>query len=152
MKKTILIIVAIILVIVAGIILLTNKPSKQSEILTAHYSGTNASTSILVDSIAPGDFVSSPLNIAGKARGWYFEGSFPVSLVDGDGLIIASGIAQAKGDWMTSEFVPFEVQIVFVKPANASAFGNRGSLILKKDNPSGMPAYDASIEIPVKFK
>ena len=156
MKKLILIIIAIILVIVAGYILFKAKPidksPKQNEILTTHYSGENASTSIIVDSITPGDVISSPLNITGKAKGWYFEGSFPVSLVDGDGLIIANGIAQAKGDWMTSEFIPFEAKIVFTKPANSNAFGDRGSLILKKDNPSGMTTYDASIEIPIKFK
>src|SRR5450830_1862820 len=44
--------------------------------------------------------VQSPLTITGKARGsWFFEASFPVILTDWDGLIIAQGIAQAKGDW-----------------------------------------------------
>ena len=53
--------------------------------------------------------VQSPLIVKGEAKGnWFFEASFPVFLYDLDGKIIARGIATAKGDWMTTEFVPFE--------------------------------------------
>jgi hypothetical protein len=97
--------------------------------------------------------VSSPLKITGKARGtWFFEASFPVTLTNWDGLIIAEGVAQAKDEWMTTEFVPFEATLTFTTPAGPGANQpNRGFLILKKDNPSGLPEHDDSREIPVFF-
>ncbi|MDD2807724.1 MAG: Gmad2 immunoglobulin-like domain-containing protein [Patescibacteria group bacterium] len=92
--------------------------------------------------------ISSPLIVSGTARGnWFFEASFPVILTDWDGKIIAQGVAQAKGDWMTTDFVPFEATLTFDQPA----YGVRGSLILKKDNPSGLPQNDAALEIPIFF-
>lgn len=92
--------------------------------------------------------ILSPVTITGEARGnWFFEASFPVVLTDWDGLIIAQGVAQAKGDWMTTEFVPFEVTLTFT--VDETAYSNKGTLILKKDNPSGLPEHDDALEIPV---
>jgi hypothetical protein len=103
---------------------------------------------IRLDYPRPNQTISSPLNIKGEARGtWFFEASFPVILTDWDGLIIAQGIATAKGDWMTEDFVPFEATLEFT--LNKQAYSNRGSLILKKDNPSGLPENDDALEIPV---
>ncbi|MFM2339939.1 MAG: hypothetical protein RLZZ360_575 [Candidatus Parcubacteria bacterium] len=101
----------------------------------------------------PNTVVTSPLTLTGAAAGWYFEGSFPVVLTNWDGLIIAEGIATAQGDWMTSEFVPFTASLTFTSPYQVGDpdFMKRGSLILKKDNPSGLPEHDASHEIPVLF-
>jgi len=98
--------------------------------------------------VKPGDEISSPLVLTGEASGWYFEGSFPVFLVNWDGLIIAQGIATAKGDWMTPSFVPFEATLTFTKPD----YKDNGALILKKDNPSGLPQYDDALEFSIIFK
>ena len=96
--------------------------------------------------IAAGSVVESPLLVTGEARGvWFFEGVFPVELVDADNVVIAKGLAQAKSDYMTDEFVEFEADLSFVTQADS------GTLILKKDNPSGLPENDAQVEIPVKF-
>ena len=93
--------------------------------------------------------ITSPLVIRGEARGnWFFEASFPVILTNWDGLIIAEGIAQAQGDWMTTDFVPFEAVLEFPNPT----YKDNGSLILKKDNPSGLPEHDDALEITVFFK
>ena len=106
---------------------------------------------IRLDSPRPGAEIKSPLTVTGQARGtWYFEASFPIVLVDWDGRIIAQGIAQAKDNWMTTEFVPFEAVLTFV--ADPNAYSNRGALILQKDNPSGLPQYDDALEIPVLIK
>ncbi|MFH1632304.1 MAG: Gmad2 immunoglobulin-like domain-containing protein [bacterium] len=103
---------------------------------------------IMVDSPRPNQLVESPLSITGQAVGnWYFEATFPVVLVDWDGLIIAEGYATAEGEWMTEDFVPFTATLEFETPD----LYNRGSLILQKDNPSGLPEYDDALEIPVKF-
>lgn len=103
---------------------------------------------IELSSPRPNDIVKSPLLISGKARGtWFFEASFPIFITDWDGLIIGQGIATAKSDWMTEEFVPFEATITFTNPT----YGENGTLILKKDNPSGLPEHDDALEIPIKF-
>ncbi len=105
---------------------------------------------IRISTPRPNQTISSPLVITGEARGnWYFEASFPVVLVDWDGRIIAQGIAQAKSDWMTTDFVPFEATLTFTVDKNA--YSNKGSLILKKDNPSGLPQNDDALEIPIVY-
>ena len=104
---------------------------------------------IRIDSPRPNQEIESPLIIEGEARGyWFFEGDFPVVLTDWDGLIIAQGIAQAKGEWMTEDFVQFEARLEFEKPE----YSNKGTLILRKDNPSGLPENDDALEVPVIFK
>ncbi len=108
---------------------------------------------IQVETPVANTIISSPLIIKGKARGaWFFEASFPVILVDWDGRIIAQMPAQAKSDWTTSDFVPFEAVLEFQKPGMVGAFSNRGALILKKDNPSGLPEHDDALEVPILFK
>jgi hypothetical protein len=103
-------------------------------------------TLITVDSPLPNQVIESPLTIRGEARGtWFFEGSFPIVLANWDGLIVSEHFATAKGEWMTEEFVPFEAVLEF----DRQTYSNRGSLILQKDNPSGMPEHDDAIEIPV---
>jgi hypothetical protein len=109
---------------------------------------------ITLSSVSPDEVITSPLKLNGEARGtWYFEASFPVVLTNWDGLIIAEGNATAEGDWMTEEFVPFTASLDFENPYTEASpeFMKRGTLILKKDNPSGLPQHDNALEIPVRF-
>lgn len=95
--------------------------------------------------------VASPMTVRGEARGqWYFEASFPITVVDWDGVIIGEGYAQAQGDWMTTEYVPFKGTVTFTVPDNTPY--RRGAVIFKKDNPSGLPEYDDAFELPVLFE
>lgn len=111
--------------------------------------GTEAHTnSIVLDSPLPQGAVSNPIQLKGKARGsWFFEASFPVVLLDSHENIIGQSIAQAKSDWMTSEFVPFEATIIYTMDTQIS--GEAGTLVLKKDNPSGLPENDDELRVPV---
>ena len=103
---------------------------------------------IKVNTPRPNQNIQSPIVIEGEARGlWFFEASFPVKLLDGNGNLIATTIAQAQGDWMTEDFVPFEAELHFELPAT-----EKGTLILEKDNPSGLPENADELRIPVKFK
>ncbi len=98
----------------------------------------------------PNQIIESPLIIKGEARGfWFFEGDFPIVLTDWDGLIIAEGYASAICDWMTEDFVEFKAELTFTRPD--TKVNSKGILILKKDNPSGLPEYDDALEIPVFF-
>lgn len=103
---------------------------------------------IRLSSPMPNSVVKSPLKVTGMARGtWYFEASFPVKLKDSTGEIVAIAPAQAQGEWMTEEFVPFEVILTFTNAAPGE-----GQLILEKDNPSGDPERDESLVIPVRIE
>jgi hypothetical protein len=105
---------------------------------------------IVIDSPFSDASISSPVTITGKARGpWFFEGSFPISVVNWDGLIIGEGVATAQGEWMTEDFVPFTATITYNIATNTPY--NRGAIILKKDNPSGLPENDDAVEMPVLF-
>ena len=102
---------------------------------------------IQVSAPSSGAVVRSPLRIAGEARGnWFFEASFPVLLLDAERRVLALGIAQAQGEWMTQAFVPFSAELVFVAPPTAD-----GTLVLERDNPSGLPEHADRIEVPVRF-
>lgn len=98
----------------------------------------------------PGARITSPVTLQGEARGyWFFEASFPVTVVDWDGRIIGNGIATADGEWMTENFVPFTATVTFTVDPETPY--RRGALILQKDNPSGLPENDNALEIPVTF-
>lgn len=87
----------------------------------------------------------SPLAIVGEIPGnWSFEASFPVVLKDASGAIIAQDTAQVLGDWMTTDPVLFSLKLPFT-----TTVGGMGTLLLQKDNPSGLPENDDSIAIPV---
>ncbi len=106
------------------------------------------SDNIVVDMPAPGSVTGKEFTVSGKARGtWYFEASFPVKVLDKDGEVIFQGHADAKADWMTENFVPFEVLIKvpesYIGPA---------TLVLEKDNPSGESFRDASVSIPLTIE
>lgn len=103
---------------------------------------------IRIDIPRPNTAISSPATISGEARGfWFFEASFPVQLYDEDNNLLATGIAQAQDEWMTEDFVPFQLQMEFTKPQSSM-----GKLILKKDNPSGIPEYEDQLIVPVTFQ
>jgi len=111
--------------------------------------GNCKSALIVVDEPTPGTIITSPIRVKGQARGvWFFEGDFPLLLMDSHRRVIAKGFATAKGDWMTKKFVSFEGTMEFKKPKDS----NRGTLVFKKDNPTDRPELDAELEIPVLFK
>ena len=103
---------------------------------------------IQVEAPKPNEIIRSPLTITGKARGtWYFEASFPIRLLDANGKEIAVKPAHAKGEWMITEFVPFETTLEFEPSAT-----DTGTLVLEKDNPSGLLEHAAEVRIPVRFR
>lgn len=96
----------------------------------------------------PNTVVASPLTVKGMARGsWFFEATFPVRLFDGHGEMLARAVAQAKSSWMTTKFVPFEATFSFTLPTTTT-----GTLLLDKDNPSGLPENADALRVPVRFK
>ena len=95
----------------------------------------------------PGTEISSPLEIKGQARGtWYFEGDFPIYLLDSNGKELAVAIATAQGEWMTEDWVPFTATMEFTAPAVGEA-----ELVFQKSNPSDNRELDRSYRVKVKF-
>ncbi|MFA5746610.1 MAG: Gmad2 immunoglobulin-like domain-containing protein [Candidatus Paceibacterota bacterium] len=102
---------------------------------------------IRVDSPRPNQTVNSPLMVTGQARGtWFFEASFPVKIFDANGKQLGAIPAQAKSDWMTEDFVPFEAVLQFEVSETAT-----GTIVLEKDNPSGLPQNADELRIPIRF-
>jgi hypothetical protein len=101
---------------------------------------------IVVASPTNGQAVTSPLTVAGEARGtWFFEANFGVRLEDATGRVVGEGVATAEGDWMTTEFVPFSATIEFAAPYEPGP----GILVLQRANPADLPENDQALEVPV---
>ena len=94
---------------------------------------SDKSNVIVVASPIKNSEISSPLTVAGRARGnWFFEASFPIILVDSYGNTIAESHVTAQEEWTTNDFVKFAGTLQFSNYIK----GSKGKLILKKDNPS----------------
>ena len=107
-----------------------------------HHANSN---DILVSQPTPGSTVPHSFAVSGSARGgWYFEASFPIQILDKDGNELFQAPVQAQGDWMTADFVPFGVSVSI-----PNEYSGRATIILKNDNPSGLPENERSVSIPV---
>lgn len=103
---------------------------------------------IHVTSPLPGQTVGTTFDVTGEARGmWYFEASFPVSVEDTSGRVILQTHAQALGEWMTEAFVPFKATIELPQATEID-----GVLVIKNDNPSGLPENEKEVRIPIHIR
>lgn len=146
--KTIWIVVGVVVLLAAVIYGIYVFPGMNGEGQTV-VENVSTSTDDLIHVIMPlpDVLVQSPLLVKGEARGsWYFEASFPVKILDDNGQVLGQVPAQAQGDWMTTDFVPFQATLQFTTPTT-----EKGTVVFQKDNPSGLPANDASVSVPVYF-
>jgi hypothetical protein len=146
MRKTIIITVVLIVILVVAFLVfdIGRKPAIAPDI-----NATTTDMQIVVSYPDDNQEVSSPVKISGKARGsWFFEGSFPIQLVDINGNILGTSIATSSEDWMTAEFINFNSELSFEKSTST----RRAVLVLKKDNPSGILDFDQSVFVPVILK
>jgi hypothetical protein len=112
---------------------------------------TNATAdSIQVVLPFPNAVVGKDFSVIGKARGgWFFEASFPIEVLDKEGKTLAVGIAnpQNEADWMTTNFVNFKADIKIPQ-----SYIGPATLVLKKDNASGLVENDASISFSITIE
>lgn len=120
-----------------------------TQLLAVRPQGNCWSDSIVVTSPRPGQTISSPVIVTGRARGsWFFEGDFPLVLKDVNGGVISESYATAQGAWMTKEFVSFVGTLQFATPPAVA----RGVLVIKKDNPTGQRGADREILLRIFLK
>ena len=100
---------------------------------------------VMVTSPEKGDHVEHSFTVAGLAPGpWFFEAQFPVMVRAADGSVAGRAIATAQGEWMT------EKQVTFTASMQIDAtYNGKATLVLLKDNPSGLPEHDDAVEIPI---
>lgn len=142
-------ILAIVILVAVGLGIFFVLEPKEKNTIQKETGNEELSQNALVQIITPqpNTIIESPLLIEGQARGnWYFEASFPIRLIDANGMELGVAVAQAQTDWMTENFVPFSATLSFSFPQTET-----GTLVLQKDNPSGLPQYDKELRIPVLF-
>ncbi|MBP9711428.1 MAG: hypothetical protein KBD55_00105 [Candidatus Pacebacteria bacterium] len=102
---------------------------------------------MIIDTPTSGAVTGKEFKVSGQARAFYFEGSFPVEILDKDGKRLFIGPAQALGEWMVDDLVPFEIMVKvpesYIGPA---------TVVLHKDNPSDMRELDASVSFPITIE
>ena len=116
-----------------------------AEELQARITYTNASADLVVlTNPTPDSVTGKEFTVTGMARGmWFFEASFPITVLDKNGNTLVTVVAQAQDEWMTEKFVPFKATVLI-----PSTYSGEATLVLMKDNPSGLPENDASVSIP----
>lgn len=137
------------LLILAGVVLVGGIAFLATDTTAPHDAddGVAEHEMVQVRTPQPGQVVESPLRVEGEARGmWFFEASFPVTLLFEDGSVVAEHYALTADEWMTEEFVSFSSDITFSHPGEGS-----GWLVLERANPSGLPAQDDELRVPVRF-
>lgn len=85
-----------------------------------------------------GATVDGTFTVSGDAPNtWFFEAVFPIQVRDSNDNVIGSGQAQAQSDWTKTGLVPFTAAITI-----GGGYRGPATLILMKDNPSGLPEND----------
>ena len=100
---------------------------------------------VVVTSPKAGATVGKSFDVSGTAPGpWYFEASFPIQVRDPEGNVLGRIPASAQGDWMVTGPVVFKAQLHL-----DTSYSGPATLILMRDNPSGLPENEDSLEVPI---
>jgi len=139
MKKTLLIIGIVLLLALGG--LLYYFYSLPAPVRTDSPADPGTLT---VESIKPQDLVAKRFVVSGEAySAWFEEGKMPAEVVDPKGNELWIGYAITNGDWTTDATIPFSMQV------DVGHYAGPATVVIHRDNPSGDPAYDKSISIPI---
>ena len=144
MKTGIILGIVLFFVIIAAGWVLVATPAPAEPTPPPPTPGPFVSEMVKITSPLAGATVGKTFTVKGEARGqWYFEASFPVQVRDPNNDLVGSGIAQAEGEWMTTEFVPFSANVIVTN------YSGPATLVLLKDNPSGLPENEDAVSIPI---
>lgn len=140
-KLVVGIVMLFIAVVLGAILIATPSPAP---VLDGSDTEPFVSENVIVTDPLPNGAVSQTFTVRGEARGsWFFEASFPLQVRDPDNNNVGGGIAMARDNWMTTEFVLFEGKVT------VENYSGPARLVLLKDNPSGLPENEDSVEFPI---
>ncbi len=149
--KVVVAVFTVVIVILLGLLIFVNPAKGPSApgVNETIQPATSPDGHVVVSAPLPDALVVSPVSISGAVTGggWFFEASFPVKVLDGDGAVIGEGQARAQNNWMSTGTVPFSGSITFSVPKYAN-----GTVVFAKDNPSGMPQNAEEFSVPVRFR
>lgn len=143
-RKTVIALAVLLVIVIAGAVLVAlPTPGNGGNTHSVPFVSEN----VIVTSPLPDAIVSHTIVVTGEARGsWYFEASFPLEVLDKDGNSIAMHYATAEGEWMTTDFVPFKGTVT------VQNYSGPATLVLHKDNPSGLPEHDDFVSLPIMIQ
>lgn len=160
-QKNGVIVIAVIIILIAGVwFFLRNRsvpntvPNPNPSVVTPQISGDTAN--LVSFSLSPGSKISGTVTISGSIKGGYFfedqaRGFLLDEHKDQKNYVLRAFSLTATSDWMTEGPVNFTGVINDIDTA-AVMPGEQGYIRLENDNPSGDPARDKYIDIPVVFK
>ena len=141
-----------IIIVLAWLLFSTPAPSAPAPVATSTPAQTTAPTPpeplsarVRITSPKENAPVSHDFDVEGRAPGsWFFEAQFPIQVRDGEDNVLGRATGSAQGDWQTSNLVAFKATMHI-----DGSYHGPATLILMKDNPSGLPENDDSVEIPI---
>jgi len=142
--KLIVAIVILFAVVIAAAVLIVLPAPEQVPSEENGSSELFVSENVKVSSPLPNSPVPKTFTVVGEARGpWFFEASFPVQVRDPNNDLVGQGIAQTSVNWMTTDFVPFTAHVT------VTDYAGPATLVLLKDNPSGLPELDDAVSFDI---
>lgn len=109
------------------------------------YKTSEKGVKLYMDDIQENAIVEKGTKLTGEITGsWFFEGEFPIRIINEDMEILETLTARATESWTTSELVPFEFNL-------DSNIEDTTNIILRfeKSNPSGLKENDDYIDFPI---
>jgi len=119
--------------------------SSSTPIQTSVFNSSKGQNLILLKPVIQ-KFTACPIQIEGLISGnWFFEAQFAIDVLHNN-IKQETILATAKEDWMTAKPVLFTAQY----NCKICPIGTTIQLVFRKDNPSGIEAYDDKIlvELP----
>jgi len=103
---------------------------------------------LVLENIKDGDTVDEGFEVKGSVSGeWFFEGVFPVRVLNQQGEIVKSFSATTQDDWLTEDLVKFSFKL-------DTQLEEESIVVLRfeKANPSGLEENDDTVDITVTIK
>lgn len=103
---------------------------------------------LVLENLKDGDIVDEGFEVKGKVSGeWFFEGTFPVRVLNEQGEIIKSLSATTQDDWRTSDLVSFTFKL-------DTQLEQESIVVLRfeKSNPSGLEENDDYAQVTITIK
>lgn len=126
----------------------TSGPSESSAATTSPSTTATNPEGVLVMQPQENATVGKTFEVSGRAPNtWYFEAVFPIQVRDGDDNLLGTAQAQAQSDWTVESLVPFKATVTI-----DGSYAGPATLILLKDNPSGLPENADELTVPITIR